>query len=170
MRLIFLKTKKYIFGLICIASFIAGRSSAPKPKPEVRIIDNSKSVEKAIEDTQKQMNQALQKKIVFEKHIVKSKSGSFKTDIKKIITYNENSQENTNQITKSDIKISNQQIVEVKQKYQGIDYTFMVGRSFAEPTYHYFASIGVPLFAQIKANAGYEFQDKRIFLGATINF
>ena len=165
-----LKSKKlYIFGIIIAASFIAGRASAPEPKPEIRMIDNTKSIEKAVNDTKKQMTEAFQKKIVLESHTVKSKSGSSKTDVKKIITYNKNSVENINQKTQNNLKTSDQQKLEVKQKNVGIDYTFMVGRSFSDPHYDYFGSIGVPLFAGIKANGGYEFQDKRIFVGATLN-
>lgn len=168
--MIFQKTKTYIFGLVCLGSFVLGRSTAPKPKPEYKIIDNSKSIEKAIEDTQRQMTQAFQKQIVLEKHTVKIKSGSTKTDVKEVITFNKNSTENVNQKLQNDIKTSNKQTEEVKQQFTGIDYTFMVGRSLNNPNYDYIASIGVPLFAGIKANAGYEFQDKKIFVGGTLNF
>lgn len=164
------KAKITIFGLVCFGSFIFGRSTAPKAKPEIKIIDNSKSIEKAIEDTQKQMTQALQKQIVRETHTVHSKSGNLKTDVKEVITFNKNSVENVNQQMQSDIKLSNTQTAEVKSNNTGIDYSFMVGRALNNSHYDYIASIGVPLFAGIKANAGYEFQDKKIFVGTTFNF
>ena len=166
----FEKIKIYIIGSICIGSFIAGRACAPKPKPEIKIIDNSKSIEKAIAETKKQMTQDFQKQVVLETHTVRSKSGSSKTDVKELITYKRNSVENINEKTRSDIKTTVKQSTEVKQKDVGIDYTFMVGRSFSDVHYDYFASIGVPLFTNIKANAGVEFHNKRFFLGTTVSF
>ncbi|MES2614091.1 MAG: hypothetical protein V4591_01610, partial [Bdellovibrionota bacterium] len=126
--------------------------------------------EKALEETTKQMMQSLQKQIVLEKYTVRNKAGSLKTNVKETIIYNKNSIENVNQKTQDDIKTSIKQTTEVKHASSGIDYTFMVGRSFSNTHYDYFASVGVPLFAGIKANGGYEFQDKRIFVGATLNF
>ena len=50
----------------------------------------------------------------------------------------------------------------------------MVGRSFSfsDTKYDYLASIGIPLplFSGIKANAGYEFNHKIVFIGGTLTF
>lgn len=164
------KTKIILIGVSAAGIFTLGRATAPKPKPEIRMIDNTKSVEKAIADTKKQMSEALQKQIVLEKHSIKSKEGEIKTDVKEIITYSKNSTQNVDSKTQNNSKTSDRQTVEVKQKNSGIDYTVMVGRSFSDPKYDYIALVGVPLFAGIKANAGYELNDKKIFVGATFNF
>ncbi|MES2614763.1 MAG: hypothetical protein V4591_05050, partial [Bdellovibrionota bacterium] len=126
--------------------------------------------EKALEETTKQMMQSLQKQVVLEKHTVQNKTGALKTNVKKTITYNKNLIENVNQKTRDEIKTSIKQTAEVKHAPSGIDYTFMMGRSFSDTHYDYLVSVGVPLFAGIKANGGYEFQDKRIFVGATLNY
>jgi hypothetical protein len=164
------KIKIVIFGFASVGLFVLGRETAPKPKPEIKIIDNSKSIEKAIADTQEQMILNFHKQIIRETHTFKSKTGIIQSDIKEKITYQKNSVENTNQKIKREIQTSNIVTTQVKQTSVGIDYTFMVGRSFSNPHYDYFASIGVPLFAGIKLNGGYEIQDKKIFLGATLNF
>ena len=164
---------KLKFSLITVGGlglFVLGRATAPKPQPQIKIVDNAKSVEKAIENTKKQMTEELQKQVVLETHTVRNKSGSSKTDVKEVITYNKNSTENVNQKVTSNMQTSEKQKLEVKQQLPGIDYTFMVGRSFANERYDYIASIGVPLVAGIKANAGYEFSDHKIFVGATFSF
>lgn len=168
---------KLKFSLIAVGGlglFVLGRATAPKPQPQIKIVDNAKSVEKAIENTKKQMTEALQKQIVLETHTVRSKSGSSKTDVKEIITYNNNSTENTRKITENELQTSDKKTLDLKQKSLGIDLTVIVGRSFSfsDTKYDYLASIGIPLplFSGIKANAGYEFNHKIVFIGGTLTF
>ena len=64
---------------------------------------------------------------------------------------------------------------DIKQTYPnsglGIDYTFLVGRSFSDARTDYEGFIGVPvLWNLFKLNAGYEYLDKRILIGATVTF
>jgi hypothetical protein len=165
-----LKTKIILISVSAAGIFILGRATAPKAKPEIKMIDNSKSVEQAIENTKKIMLEEQHKQIVLEKHSTKSAQGELKTDVKETITYNKNSTQNIDSNTQTKSKTSDRQSVEVKQKNEGVDYTFMIGRSWADPKYDYIASIGVPIIAGIKANAGYEFNDKKIFVGPTLNF
>ena len=164
------KNKNHFNWRECWGIFLLGRATAPRPKPEIRMIDNTKSIEQAIEATKKQMSEALQKQVVLETHTVRSKSGSSKTDVKEFITYNKNSTENVDQKTTSKVQTSNKQKLEVKEQRSGVDYTFMIGRSFSDSRYDYLASVAVPLVTGVKANAGYEFNDKKIFVGATLNF
>lgn len=166
----FTKTKIILIGVCSFGIFALGRATAPKPKPEIRMIDNTKSIEQAIENTKRQMSEALQKQVMLETHTVRSKSGSSKTDVKEFITYNKNSTENMDQKTTSKLQTSGKQQLSVANKSSEIDYTFMIGRSFADAHYDYIASVGVPLVTGVKANAGYEFNDKKIFVGATLNF
>lgn len=166
----FSKLKISIIVVSGIGLFLLGRATALKPQPQIKIVDNSKSIEKAIEDTKKQMTEALQKQIVLETHTVKNKAGNSKIDVKEIITYNKNSTKNVDQKIESKLQTSDKQKVEVKQQRSEIDYTFMIGRSFSDTHYDYIASIGVPLIFGIKGNAGYEFSDHKIFVGATFNF
>ena len=168
----FTKTKVILIGVCTAGIFLLGRTTAPKPKPEIRMIDNTKSIEQAIENTKRQMSEALQKQVVLETHTVRSKSGSSKTDVKEFITYNKNSTENVIQKTTSKVQTSEKQNLEVKQQRSEIDYTFMIGRSFSDTRYDYLVSVAVPLplVAGIKGTAGYEFNDKKIFVGATLNF
>ncbi len=90
------KVKITLISVACASIFVLGRATAPKPKPEIKIIDNTKSIEQAIEATKKQMTEALQKRVVLETHTVRNKSGSSKTDVKEVITYNKNTTENIN--------------------------------------------------------------------------
>ena len=163
--------KKIIIAICCSTGiFLLGRATAPKPKQEIRMIDNSKSIEQAIESTKKQMMEQMQKQIVLEKHTTKSKSGETKTDVKEVINYNKNTSENIASKSTDKSLTSDKQKMDVKQKSSGIDYTFMVGRSFNDSKYDYLASVGVPLVSGIKINAGYEFNQKIIFIGGTLNF
>ena len=150
--------------------FVLGRATAPKPQPQIKIIDNSQSIEKAIEQTKKQMTQALQKQVILETHTVRNKTGSSKTDVREVITYNKNSTENVNQKITSNVQTSDKQKLDIKQQSSGLEYTFMIGRSFSDHRYDYIASVGVPVFSEFKADAGYEFNDKKIFVGATFSF
>ncbi len=164
------KLKISLIAMSGLGFFVLGRVTAPKPQAQIKMVDNVKSVEKAIEDTKKVMLEEQHKQIVLEKHSTKSAQGELKTDVKETITYNKNSTQNVDSKAQTQVKSSDRQSVEVKQKTQGIDYTFMIGRSFNDPKYDYIASIGVPIVLGIKINSGYEFNDKKIFIGATLNF
>ena len=164
------KLKISLIAIGGVGFFVAGRATAPKPQPQIKIVDNTKSITQAIEDTKKQMTQALQKQVVLETNTVRSKSGSSRTQVKEVITYNKNSTQNIDKNSTSQVKTTDKQTVDVKPQQKSIDYTFMVGRSFSDDNYDYIASVGVPLVSGIKANAGYEFQDKKFFVGATLSF
>lgn len=170
----FSKTKIVIVSTCCAGIFILGRATAPKPKPEIRYIDNTKSIEEAFEKTRQQLLQDVHKNVVIEKHTTKSKEGKVETNVKEVISYNKNSSEKFNSEVDSKSKISERQSAEVKEKYSGIDYTFMVGKSWDVNKYDYLAEIGMPInlpiFGQIKVNTGYEFNNKMIFIGGTLNF
>lgn len=160
---------KIILAIVCSSGvFLLGRATAPKPKPEIRMIDNSKSIEQAIEATRKQMLEQMQKQVVLEKHTTKSKSGEVKTDVKEVINYNKNTSENIATKTKDKtVDTSSQNVVVKPVNNFGIDFTFMTGRPVDQNKYDYFAGIGVPLVAGIKGNAGYEFNNKMFFVGST---
>ena len=165
------KIKIAIFTFCSLGVFALGRSTAPKPQPQIKIEDNTKSVEQAIENTKKQMQQEFQKKVVREKHTVRNKNGVSKTDVKEVITYNKKTTENVDKKLTDNLQTKSQKSTEVTPvKNECIDYTFMVGRSFFDPRYDYFASVGIPLFYSLKASAGYEVSDHKFFVGGTISY
>ena len=54
----------------------------------------------------------------------------------------------------------------------GVAYTFLIGRSFSDPAIDYMGQVGIPLpfFSFIKLDVGYEWIDKRMFVGSTVIF
>ena len=172
-------------------TFTAGRLSAPKQKTQIQYVDKIKYVKDEKKEEDKQATKAKDKHSQTNKekkgHVVvvtqHTKDGSTvttrtidydnKSDSKANSTTNTAS--NTQTDTTTHVQKDETKQEEVKQSYQqsnsGIDYTFMVGRSFSDPRLDYMGQIGVPLFwGLFKANAGFEWQHKEMFVGATLNF
>ena len=185
-----------IFGLGAgSALFFIGRKTAPKPTTEIHYVDRIKYVEdkksNAKTDTKKDERKEANKDKKSKGHIVivqrttKDKDGKTSTTTKKTIDYDSNTKsdkkddidvaKNTEKTTDTHITKDETKKEDIKQTYpnsaSGIDYTFLMGRSFSDARTDYEGFVGVPvLWGLFKANAGFEYLDKRIFIGATVTF
>ena len=179
-------------GLLSLGgTFAAGRFSAPKPTTQIQYVDKIKYVKDETKEQEKKVNKAKAKTnqtdkekkghvTVVTRHTVEGETITTRTIDYDNKTKSENKTD-TNVVTTNDTKTNTHiqkdetKQEEVKQSYPSsstrIDYTFMVGRSLKNPQMDYMGQIGVPLFwGLFKANAGYEWNDKKIFVGATLNF
>ena len=177
-----IKTK--IIAGICVTgiAFIAGTRFSQKPEIKIQYVDKIHYVEKKEEQNKEKKQKSSDKKskgrIVVVTHKTKLKDGKTETTTTKTIDFNNQTKSNSEKIEDKKSKDSIHKDESVKEKVTqsysnyGIDYTFMVGRSFSNSQLDYIGTVGVPIpfFSKLKANAGFEWQDKKIFVGGTFNF
>ena len=180
--IISLKTK-IIIG-ICVTSiaFFAGTRFSKKPDTKIQYVDKIHYIEKKEEQKKETKHKSSDKKskghIVVVTQKTKLKDGETQTTTTKTIDFNNQTKSDSEKIEDKKSKNSIQKDESVKEKVSqtysnsGVDYTFMVGRSFTDPKIDYFAGVGIPIpfVKNLKANAGFELENKRFFLGGTINF
>ena len=175
--------------------FFAGRKTAPKPTTEIHYVDrikyvkdektNAKTEIKKDEHEEAKKNKHTKGHVVIVQRTTKGQDGKVSTVTKKTIDYDNNTKsdkkdeinvaKNTEKTTDTHITKDETKKEDIKQTYPnssaGIDYTFLVGRSFSDARTDYEGLVGVPvLWGLFKANAGFEYLDKRIFIGATVTF
>ena len=185
-----------IFGLGAgSALFFIGRKTAPKHTTEIHYVDrikyvkdektNAKTETKKDEHEEAKKNKHTKGHVVIVQRTTKGQNGQVSTVTKKTIDYDNNTKsdkkyeinvaKNTEKTTDTHITKDEIKKEDIKQTYpnssNGIDYTFLMGRSFTDARTDYEGFVGVPvLWGLFKANAGFEYLDKRIFVGATVTF
>lgn len=191
------KIVSVVFGIgVGAGLFFVGRKTAPKPTTEIQYVDRIKYVKeekkeeksevKTNEHAEAQKDKQSKGHVVIVQRTTKGKDGKTHTVTKKTIDYDSSTKsdqkddidvvKNTQKKTDTHITKDETKKEDIKQTYpdssdSGITYTFLVGRSFSDARTDYEGFVGVPvLWNLFKVDVGYEYLDKRMFLGATVTF
>ena len=157
------KEKGIILGFIVLflmgVSFFNGRKTA---KPQIDYVDKIKYIDR--------IKYVERKQTVKKGHIVIVSKKDLKGNIiiRKTIDYDNRSKVKVN---KDENKIVDETQKE-KVIYQNsqIEYSLLMGRSFKDKRLDYQAQLAVPILSYFKIIFGYEFLDKRMFLGSSFSF
>ena len=157
----------YVSVILISLSFIAGRVTSPSTKTH----EITKVIESKVNVNTNAETKNVKDKVKIT-HIKKTKkaSGDIETITDIVQGSKEHMQNTINQTLEENTKSKLHEKI-VEKKNSGIELGLMVGKSINDITKNdYLINISYPIIGSFKINAGYEFNNKTIFLGGSIGF